>query len=113
MTKRIITAETIATFKKHLIEEEKSAATIEKYTRDVTAFSIFVANRNVDKELVVSYAIIINQCDHVAKRTLSKNGKTIQFYSFDERGIRLSRNTAFMRATADIVEFADDDRVAP
>lgn len=113
MTKRIITAETIATFKKHLIEEEKSAATIEKYTRDVTAFSIFVADRNVDKELVVSYAIIINQCDHVAKRTLSKNGKTIQFYSFDERGIGLSRNTAFMRASADIVEFADDDRVAP
>lgn len=55
MTKRIITAETIATFKSHLIEEEKSAATIEKYIRDVTAFAIFVADRNVEKELVVSY----------------------------------------------------------
>lgn len=55
MTKRIITAETIATFKNHLIEEEKSAATIEKYIRDVTAFAIYVADRNVEKELVVSY----------------------------------------------------------
>ena len=65
----------------------------------------------LDEMRIQSDAIIINQCDHVAKRTLSKNGKTIQFYSFDERGIGLSRNTAFMRATADIVEFADDDMI--
>ena len=55
MTKRILTEEVIATFKMHLIEEEKSAATVEKYIRDVTAFALFTAGREITKELIVLY----------------------------------------------------------
>lgn len=58
-----------------------------------------------------SDAIIIDQCQENSfdERVISKNN--VKMYSFAERGIGLSRNTALMRATADIVEFADDDMI--
>lgn len=59
MTKRILTDEVIKTFKTHLIEEEKSAATVEKYLRDATAFTLFAAGQEITKELVVSYKEMI------------------------------------------------------
>ena len=65
----------------------------------------------IEKMKIHSDAIIVNQCDCVSKRTLKMGNNTIQFYSFDERGIGLSRNSALMRATADIVEVADDDMI--
>ena len=37
------------------------------------------------------------------------NGHQILWMSLNERGIGLSRNTALMRATADIILFADED----
>ena len=58
-----------------------------------------------------SDAIIINQADHHGYDTVSDGKSVIQMYSFAERGVGLSRNTAMMRATADIIEFADDDMV--
>ena len=65
----------------------------------------------IDKMKIRSDAIIINQSDAVALRTLVRDGRTIKFYSFDEKGVGLSRNSALMRATADIIEFADDDMI--
>ena len=65
----------------------------------------------VKKMRVSSDAIIINQCDHIDKETIDHCGNKIQFYSFNERGVGLSRNSAMMRATADIIEFADDDMI--
>ena len=41
MKGRFLTAEMIAEFREHLILEERSEATVEKYIRDVTAFSAF------------------------------------------------------------------------
>lgn len=38
MEGRVITAKMIAEFKEHLILEERSVATIQKYIRDVKAF---------------------------------------------------------------------------
>ncbi len=58
---------------------------------------------------VDSDAIVVNQCNCVGKDMFLRNGKEIVFYSFDEKGVGLSRNSAMMRATADIIEFADDD----
>lgn len=42
MKRRIITAKMLVEFKEHLILEERSAATVEKYIRAVKAFSAFV-----------------------------------------------------------------------
>ena len=50
-----ITAEQITFFKKHLISEERSSATVEKYVRDVLAFSEWLCGREVDKNTVVEY----------------------------------------------------------
>lgn len=55
MKKRIITAEIIAAFKEHLVSEERSAATVDKYTRDIKAFAKYAKNNEITKESVISY----------------------------------------------------------
>lgn len=58
---------------------------------------------------IQSDAIVINQCDRNEFDVFEYNGHCIKWYSFAERGVGLSRNTALMRADADILLFADDD----
>ncbi len=55
MKGRIITAKIIAEFKEHLILEERSATTVEKYIRDVKAFSVYTQNSAITKETVIAY----------------------------------------------------------
>lgn len=55
MNGRFITAKTLTKFKKYLIFEEKSTATIEKYIRDVKAFSVYAQGRAITKEMVIAY----------------------------------------------------------
>ncbi len=55
MKGRIITAKTIAEFKEHLILEERSEITVEKYIRDVKAFSAYTQNSDITKETVIAY----------------------------------------------------------
>lgn len=45
MKKRIITNQTINSFKNYLIENEKATATIEKYMRDIHLFVEYVADK--------------------------------------------------------------------
>ena len=56
-----------------------------------------------------SDAIVINQSDKHEYDEFIYRGNAIRFFSFAERGVGLSRNTALMRATADICIFADED----
>ena len=58
-----------------------------------------------------SDALIGNQCDRNAVEEFSYRGHCIRYYSFAERGVGLNRNTTLMRASADIVLFADEDVV--
>lgn len=67
--------------------------------------------RIVKEMNIQSDAIIVNQCERHSYDTIAVGNSKIQMYSFAERGVGLSRNSALMRATADIVEFADDDMV--
>ena len=55
MKGRFLTAEMIAEFREHLILEERSEATVEKYIRDVTAFSAFANDGEIRKETVIAY----------------------------------------------------------
>ncbi len=50
-----ITDKIIYEYKRHLLDEEKSPATIEKYLRDVTAFRIWLRRREVDKQVMLEY----------------------------------------------------------
>ena len=53
--KKSITLSVLPEFKKHLILEEKSQATIEKYLRDVKAFLKYVGDERITKETVIEY----------------------------------------------------------
>ncbi len=52
---RIITDEKIAEFKRYLSEEEKAEATVEKYVRDISAFTRWLCGRNVEKAVALEY----------------------------------------------------------
>lgn len=56
-------------------------------------------------------AIIINQADCFEYKRFSYKGNRIDFYTFNDRGVGVSRNNALMRSVADIVEFADDGMI--
>ena len=55
MKGKFLTQKIIYIFKEHLILEERSAATIEKYIRDVKAFSVFADGTEITKETVIAY----------------------------------------------------------
>ena len=50
-----ITTKDIAGFREHLILEERSVATIQKYIRDVNAFMAYAQNSAITKETVIAY----------------------------------------------------------
>ena len=55
MKGQIITAKAVAEFKEHLILEERSEITVEKYIRDVKAFAAYTLNGTITKETVIAY----------------------------------------------------------
>ena len=55
MKGRFITAKAIDEFKEHLILEERSKITVEKYIRDVKAFAKYTQNSAITKETVIAY----------------------------------------------------------
>jgi len=55
MKERVVTCERIEAYRQHLIREEKSGATVEKYLRDVCAFAGYAGSKAVSKEVVVGY----------------------------------------------------------
>lgn len=52
---RTITNENLSSYRIHLINEEKSAATLEKYLRDVTEFSVWLSGKAIEKTVVLEY----------------------------------------------------------
>ena len=55
MKGRFITEKQIAAFAIYLESEEKSENTVEKYIRDVKAFSIYIGEAEITKETVIAY----------------------------------------------------------
>ncbi len=55
MKKRIITESDIFKFKNYIQNEEKRANTIEKYIRDVKAFSVYANGAEITREVVIGY----------------------------------------------------------
>lgn len=61
---------------------------------------------NIQSDIIVG-----NQCDDNRIQEYEYCGHKVLWLSFAERGVGLNRNNTLMRATADIVLFADDDVV--
>ena len=55
MNERILTKMELRKFEEHLVLEEKSAATVEKYLRDARGFFAFAGHLPVTKEMVMAY----------------------------------------------------------
>lgn len=55
MKERVLTLEQLAAYDGHLWLEEKSAATIEKYLRDIRAFALWLDGRPVTREAVTGW----------------------------------------------------------
>ena len=55
MKNRILPVDFLLKFTEHLILEERSVATVEKYIRDVKAFADYVGENEITKETVIDY----------------------------------------------------------
>jgi len=55
MKQRKITKTLLESFEQSLYNDEKSRATIEKYRRDIQKFAVYVKERELDKQLILSY----------------------------------------------------------
>lgn len=55
MNEKILTEEIISKFKVHLVLEERSAATTQKYIRDVKTFADYAGRNEITKETVIDY----------------------------------------------------------
>lgn len=55
MERRILTEEIIVDYRNNLILQEKRVATIEKYIRDIRAFSVYTQDKTITKEIVIAY----------------------------------------------------------
>lgn len=58
---RCISAAQLDAFRLHLMENEKSAATIEKYIRDVRQFAVYIGSTPVEKTHVLAYKAELRQ----------------------------------------------------
>lgn len=80
----IITNHTIECFKNHLLEEEKSASTVEKYIRDVRCFEKRFHGRKVEKSGVLEYKREL--CENYAPRSVNSILSSLNtFFSYISR----------------------------
>ncbi|MBR5144379.1 MAG: tyrosine-type recombinase/integrase [Clostridia bacterium] len=61
MKKRTITNQIINSFEKHLLENEKAGATIQKYMRDIRCFMDYAKDQALDKTLLLNYKAMLEQ----------------------------------------------------
>lgn len=55
MNERRLTDQQIQEFHQYLMQEEKSTSTVEKYLRDVRAFSVYAGEKCIAKDVVMNY----------------------------------------------------------
>ncbi len=65
----------------------------------------------LEKMNIQTDAIVGNQCDCNEITEFEHKNRTVKWLSFNEKGVGLNRNNILMRATGDIILFADDDVV--
>lgn len=81
MKGRFITERMIAEFKEHLILEERSVATIQKYIRDVKTFTVYAQNSTITKGIVVAYKKYLQE-NYAVRSVNSMLASINSFFSF-------------------------------
>lgn len=99
MEEKMLTAVRIREFSEHLIREEKSTATCEKYLRDVRAFGLFAEGKAVTKELVMAWKKDLADRGYAVRSInsmLASVNSLLDFLQWHEcrvKNIRLQRQT--------------------
>lgn len=73
-------------FREHLLREEKSAATVEKYLRDMRAFCVYGKDAPLTKELVLSWKQQLQEGGYAVRSINSMLASVNSFLSFLGRG---------------------------
>lgn len=79
-----ITKGLVEKYEKHLFEEEKSKATIEKYVRDMICFMNWLAGKSVDKTAVMEYKQMLVE-NYAPTSANSKISALNGFFEFNKR----------------------------
>lgn len=77
-----MTEKQMKNYRQYLIREEKSAATVEKYLRDVRAFSAFVGSSLVSKETVMEYKRYLQTKNYAVRSINSMLASLNSFLNF-------------------------------
>ena len=101
MAERILSEETINTFREYLVLEEKSTATVEKYLRDVSAFHLFACQQAVTKERMMAYKKYLIEKGYAASSINSMLASlTVCWTSKAGQTVRLKTSRPNVRPTA-------------
>ena len=93
-----ITKELIKNFRRYLIEEEKAAATVEKYIRDINVFADWLGEKELDKETVLIYKENLTQ-NYAPASVNSVLSSLNSFFTFNEwynlrvKNLKIKRQT--------------------
>lgn len=82
MQGRTITESKIQEFYHYLLREEKSQATLEKYLRDVRAFSAYVGQKWITKEVTIHYKRYLQERGYAPRSINSMLASVNGFFSF-------------------------------
>ncbi len=85
-----VTDKMIADFRKHLQDEERAAATIQKYMREVTCLADFLQGGDIQKEKIIEYRKILQE-EYKARTVnvkLAALNAYLQFSGNDESRVR-------------------------
>ena len=90
MTDRILSVQHLNAFQEYLQREEKSAATVEKYLRDVRAFVAFAEGRSITKEVTIAFKKELEDRQYAVR---SINSMLASLNSYQVRGCCESKET--------------------
>lgn len=98
MANTIITSEKLINFHAHLLKEEKSASTAEKYLRDARAFLDFVQDMPITKEITIAFKnmLIENYAPRTVNAILASLNSLLEFLHLPEcrvKNLRTQRQT--------------------
>lgn len=93
---KVLTRRLIDKFRQHLVEEEKTAATLEKYMRDIEAFSQWLRGRRIDKKIVLEYKehLVRNYAPSSVNSVISSLNSFFIFnewYLFKVKGVKIQK----------------------
>lgn len=99
MSDRVLSAQHLIAYREYLYYEEKSAATVEKYLRDVRAFFAFTGENMVTKELTLAYKRRLEEKKYAIRSINSMLASLNSFLDFMNWTDCKVKNLRFQRQT--------------